>query len=89
MRSIISQASNKPLEFEVTAEDARIAWLAVLAALAHMAGQFALAYWVLIPHPGLLRLLPVLMTVALLFGFSGGIIARAMVGGMNGGRAKA
>jgi hypothetical protein len=31
----------------------------VLAALAHMAGQFALAYWVLLPHPGLLRLLPV------------------------------
>lgn len=55
----------------------------VLAALAHMAGQFALAYWVLIPHPGLLRLLPVLMTAALVFGFSGGIIARAMVGGMD------
>jgi uncharacterized membrane protein len=51
----------------------------VLAALAHMAGQFALAYWLLLPHPGLLRLLPVLMTAALVFGFSGGIIARAMI----------
>ncbi len=48
-----------------------------------MAGQFALAYWVFLPHPGLLRLLPVLMTAALVFGFSGGIIARAMVGEMD------
>ncbi|MDQ3777039.1 MAG: Gx transporter family protein [Pseudomonadota bacterium] len=60
-----------------------------LAALAHMVGPFALAYWVLIPHPGLLRLLPVLMTAALVFGFSGGIIARAMVAGMDGRRAQA
>ena len=42
--------------------------LSVLAALAHMAGQFAVAYGVFVPHPGLLRLLPVLMTAALLFG---------------------
>jgi len=61
----------------------------VLGAMAHMAGQFALAYWVLLPHPGLLRLLPVLMTAALVFGFSGGIIARGMVGGMEGRRAQA
>jgi heptaprenyl diphosphate synthase len=58
--------------------------LGVLSALAHMAGQFALAYWVLIPHPGLLRLLPVLMTAALVFGLLSGIIARAMVGDMGG-----
>ncbi|MGH8479676.1 MAG: Gx transporter family protein [Gammaproteobacteria bacterium] len=66
-----------------------LANVVTLAALAHMAGQFALAYWVLIPHPGLLRLRPVLMTAALVFGISGGIIARAMVGGMGGCRAQA
>lgn len=42
--------------------------LSVLAAIAHMAGQFALAYTVFVPHPGLLHLLPVLLTVALVFG---------------------
>ncbi len=38
--------------------------LSVISALAHMAGQFALAYQVFVPHPGLLRLLPLLMSVA-------------------------
>jgi heptaprenyl diphosphate synthase len=51
----------------------------VLAALAHMAGQFAIAYTLFIPHPGLLHLLPVLLTLALLFGVISGIIARIML----------
>ena len=55
----------------------------VLAALAHMGGQFLAAYWLFIPHPGLLHLLPVLMTAALLFGLLGGIIARIMLDGVS------
>lgn len=51
----------------------------VLAALAHMSGQFALAYLLFIPHPGLLHLLPVLLTVALLFGVVSGILARILL----------
>ena len=51
----------------------------ILAALAHMAGQFVLAYLLFIPHPGLLKLLPVFMTFALVFGFLSGIIAAAMI----------
>lgn len=51
----------------------------VLAALAHMAGQFAIAYTLFIPHPGLLHLLPVLLTLALLFGVISGILARIML----------
>lgn len=51
----------------------------VLAALAHMAGQFAIAYALFIPHPGLLHLLPALLSLALLFGLIGGIIARIML----------
>lgn len=46
--------------------------LSVAAALAHMAGQFAVAYGVFAPHPGLLRLLPVLMLAALVFGLAAG-----------------
>lgn len=53
--------------------------LSVLAALAHMSGQFALAYALFIPHPGLLHLLPVLLTVALLFGILSGILAHILL----------
>jgi heptaprenyl diphosphate synthase len=51
----------------------------VLAALAHMAGQFVAAYLVLIPHPALFKLMPVFMTMALVFGVVSGIIANAMI----------
>ncbi|MES0874023.1 Gx transporter family protein [Sinimarinibacterium thermocellulolyticum] len=53
--------------------------LSVLAALAHMGGQFALAYAVFVPHPGLLRLLPLLMSAALLFGLATGAAAAAIL----------
>lgn len=53
--------------------------LSVCAALAHMAGQFALAYGFFVPHPGLLRLLPVLMTAALAFGLATGGAAQAIL----------
>ena len=55
----------------------------VLAALAHMLGQFALAYALFIPHPGLLHLLPVLLTLALLFGVLSGILAQTMLNGLT------
>ncbi|HFC53405.1 MAG TPA: Gx transporter family protein, partial [Gammaproteobacteria bacterium] len=45
----------------------------LLAAMAHMAGQFAVAYWLFIPHPALLRLFPLLMSAAVLFGLLSGI----------------
>lgn len=50
----------------------------VVAALAHMSGQFTLAWLLFIPHPAMWRLFPVLLTAALLFGIVSGIIARAM-----------
>jgi len=50
----------------------------VLAALAHMTGQFTIAWLLFIPHPALWQLFPVLLTAALLFGCVSGIIARAM-----------
>lgn len=51
----------------------------ILAAFAHMAGQFTTAYYLFIPHEGLLKLLPVFMTLALAFGLLSGIIASAMI----------
>lgn len=53
--------------------------LSVLAALAHMAGQFFVAYRLFLPHPGLLRLLPVLLGAALLFGTVTGWIAQRIL----------
>ena len=50
----------------------------VLASLAHMAAQFAVAYQLFVPHPAMLRLLPVLMTAALVFGVVNGLIAGRM-----------
>lgn len=53
--------------------------LSVVSALAHMAGQFAVAYGVFVPHPGLLRLLPPLLTAALAFGLVTGAAAAAVL----------
>ena len=53
----------------------------LLAALAHMSGQFVLAWLLFIPHAALWRLFPVLLTAALLFGIVSGIIAGAVVTG--------
>ena len=50
----------------------------VLASLAHMTGQFTLAWILFIPNTAIWRLFPVLLTAALLFGIISGIIARAM-----------
>lgn len=46
----------------------------VLSALAHMLGQFLVAWALFVPHPALLGLLPVLLSAALLFGIVNGLI---------------
>lgn len=53
--------------------------LSVVAALAHMGGQFALAWGWFVPHAGLLHLLPVLLAAALLFGLVTGTAAAAVL----------
>ena len=55
----------------------------VLAALAHMSGQFAVAYYLFIPHPALLHLLPVLLTASLIFGIISGIITAMLLKACN------
>ncbi len=51
----------------------------VVAALAHMAGQFYVAYRLFVPHEGLFHLLPILLIVAFVFGGVSGIVARAVM----------
>lgn len=53
--------------------------LALLSACAHMIGQFAVAYFWFVPHEGLLRLLPVLLSAALIFGVISGLVANAVL----------
>lgn len=57
--------------------------LSILAALGHMAAQFFVAYTLFIPHPGLWHLLPVLMTMALIFGLVSGLIGAVAIKGMD------
>jgi heptaprenyl diphosphate synthase len=54
--------------------------LSVLAAMAHMSGQIVVAYLLFIPHAALLKLVPILLTAALLFGTVSGIIAAIVLG---------
>ncbi|MBI5450480.1 MAG: Gx transporter family protein [Gammaproteobacteria bacterium] len=53
--------------------------LSVLMAIAHIAGQFAVAYTLFIPHQGLFSLLPLLMTAAVAFGLINGLISQAVL----------
>jgi heptaprenyl diphosphate synthase len=46
----------------------------LLAAFAHLAGQLALAWIWLIPHPGILYLVPPLAVAALVFGVVNGLV---------------
>jgi heptaprenyl diphosphate synthase len=52
---------------------------AVIAAMAHMLGQFYCAYWLFVPHDALFQLLPVLMTAAMIFGMISGFITETML----------
>lgn len=51
----------------------------LLAAMAHMACQFWVAWLLFIPHPAMFHLLPVLMTAAVVLGGVSGIIAAAIL----------
>lgn len=53
--------------------------LSLLSAVAHVSGQFLLAWQWFVPHPGLIHLLPLLLTAALVLGLVTGAIARALL----------
>jgi heptaprenyl diphosphate synthase len=60
--------------------------LGVASALAHMTGQFWIAYTLFVPHPGLLTLYPVLMTFAAVLGVVGGVLTRTVLARLNSNR---
>lgn len=51
----------------------------ILAAMAHITGQFVLAWALFVPHPGIWRLYPLLMTLAVILGIINGIISRKLI----------
>lgn len=55
----------------------------LLAAMAHMSGQCVCAYLLFIPHAGLWRLFPILMTVAVILGIINGIICQRLISRVN------
>lgn len=53
--------------------------LSALSAVAHVGGQFLLAWTLFVPHPGLLALLPPLLSAALALGLVTGLLARRLL----------
>lgn len=51
----------------------------MMSSLAHIAGQLVVVYWWLIPHRGVLYLIPVLAIAAVGFGLGNGIIATRLL----------
>ena len=51
----------------------------IIAAMAHMYGQFWVAYWLFIHHDGIFTILPILMTVSVVFGIVSGIVAKEVI----------
>lgn len=51
----------------------------LLAAMAHISGQFVCAYLLFIPHAGIWRLFPVLLTLSVVLGMINGIICHRLV----------
>jgi len=53
--------------------------VSALSAVAHVSGQFLLAWRVFVPHPGLLHLLPLLLAMALALGLATGWLAQRLL----------
>ena len=52
---------------------------AIISAVSHMSGQFLVAWYFFIPHPGLFKLLPIFMTIAVILGLLSGIITHIIL----------
>lgn len=57
--------------------------LGVAGAMAHMTGQFWIAYTLFVPHPGILALYPVLLALAAILGIVSGVLTRAVLARLN------
>lgn len=56
---------------------------AIIASISHISGQFLVAWYFFIPHPGIFKLFPVFMTFAVLLGIVSGIITQFLVKFIN------
>jgi len=52
---------------------------AIISSVSHMSGQFLVAWYFFIPHPGLFKLLPIFMTIAVILGLLSGIITQIIL----------
>ncbi|RKZ98771.1 MAG: heptaprenyl diphosphate synthase [Gammaproteobacteria bacterium] len=52
---------------------------AIVASISHMSGQFLVAWYFFIPHPGLFKLLPIFITFAVILGLVSGIITQLLI----------
>lgn len=52
---------------------------AIAASISHMGGQFLIAWYFFIPHPGLFKLLPIFITFAVILGIVSGIITQLTI----------
>jgi len=52
---------------------------AIVASISHMSGQFLVAWYFFIPHPGLFKLLPIFITFAVILGIVSGIITQLLI----------
>ncbi len=57
--------------------------LGLAAAMAHMSGQFWVAYTLFVPHPGILTLFPVLLALASVLGIVSGLLTRTVLTRLN------
>lgn len=55
-----------------------LAGISVMASVSHVMAQLLVAWWLFIPHPGILVLAPVLITAGILFGMFNAIIATSI-----------
>ncbi len=56
----------------------------VAAAMAHISGQFGLAYLLFVPHTAIWKLFPILLAFSVLVGLVNGIITQKVVKGLHG-----
>ena len=52
--------------------------ISILSSISHVMAQLFVAWWLFIPHPGILVLIPVLITAGILFGIFNAIIASSL-----------
>nr|WP_198265909.1 Gx transporter family protein [sulfur-oxidizing endosymbiont of Gigantopelta aegis] len=75
---LLSLLTHKPTGHRNNYEPGAIGY-AIIAAMSHMMGQFIVAWYFFIPHPGIFKLLPIFITFAVILGIVSGIITQLTI----------